>query len=105
MEFTEFLKFIKTIDQKLKDAGYDKEKRILARAVKLSEELGELSDEVLSFNDDQRKEKLDAHDKNNLPEEFADVIITAFLLAESMNVDVEKGIESKIEKIKGRYGI
>lgn len=105
MDLIEFKKFIKIFDEKLKDASYDKEKRILARTVKLSEELGELADNVLSFNADQRKEKLDGYDANNLPEEFADVIITALLLAESMNVDVERGIETKIEKIKKRYEI
>ncbi len=105
MELIEFKKFIKALDEKLKDASYDKEKRILARTVKLSEELGELANDVLSFNADQRDEKLDAYDASNLPQEFADVIITTLLLAESMGVDVEKGIESKIEKIKKRYEI
>lgn len=107
MDLIEFKKFIKTLDKKLKDVnyGYDKEKRILARAVKLSEELGELANDVLSFNSDQRKEKLNTYNASNLPQEFADVIITTFLLAESMDVDVEKGIENKMKKIKKRYEI
>jgi NTP pyrophosphatase (non-canonical NTP hydrolase) len=105
MNSEEFKKFIKILDEKLKDASYDKEKRILARAVKLSEELGELANDVLSFNADQRKEKLDVYDAKNLPEEFADVIITTFLLAESMGIDVEKGIESKMKKINKRFNV
>ena len=105
MNIIEFKKFIKILDEKLKDASYDSEKRILARAVKLSEEVGELASDVLSFNSDQRKEKLDTYDASNLPQEFADVIITTLLLAESMGIDVEGGIESKMEKIKKRYEI
>lgn len=106
MELKELLKFIEIEDERLKKyyGGYsDQEKRILARTVKLTEELGELCDEVLAFNSLQRKQKLDNHDKGNLPEEFADVIITALLLAKAMNVDIEKALEKKVEKVNKRY--
>lgn len=105
MNFEEFKKFIKAVDGRLKDASFNSQERILSRAVKLSEETGELSSNVLSFNANQRKEKLEAYDAANLPQEFADVIITTFLLAASMNVDIERGIDAKVEKIKERYGI
>lgn len=106
MELKDLLKFIEIEDGRLNKyyGGYDdQEKRILARAVKLTEELGELCDEVLAHNSLQRKQKLDNHDKENLPEEFADVIITTLLLAKAMNVDIEKALEKKIEKINNRY--
>lgn len=77
--------------------------RVLARTVKLTEELGELCNEILAFHGDQRQEKLDALEKDNLPNEFADVIITTLLLAKSMNVDIEKALEQKMEKINQRY--
>lgn len=107
MEFRELLEFIDLENQRLierfgKNSSNQKE-RILARTVKLTEELGELSNEVLAFNGDQRKEKLDHHDKNNLQHEFADVIITTLLLAKSMNVDVKKALVKKIKKINKRY--
>lgn len=51
----------------------------------------------------QRKQKLDNHNKDNLSEEFADVIITTLLLAKAMNVDIEKALERKIEKVNKRY--
>ena len=106
MDFDAFKKFITVIDTKPKDSGFsDQEKRILARTVKLSEELGELSNEVLMRHDNQRKEKLKNHNMNNLPEEFADVIITTFLLAKAMGVDIEKGLERKVEKINKRFNI
>lgn len=105
MEFTELKEFVKTEDKRLIERfGYgDQEKRILARTVKITEELGELCDEVLSHSSLQRKEKLDTHDKDNLPGEFADVLLTTLLLAETMNVDIEKALEMKIEKINKRY--
>ena len=106
MEFKELLKFIEIEDERIKKyyGGYsDQEKRILARTVKLTEELGELCNEVLAHNSLQRKQKLDNHDKENLPEEFADVIITALLLAKAMNVDIEKALARKGEKINKRY--
>ena len=106
MELKELLKFIEIEDERLEKyyGGYsDQEKRILARTVKLTEELGELSNEVLSHNSMQRKQKLDNRDKENLPEEFADVIITTLLLAKSMNVDIEKALEKKVDKVNKRY--
>lgn len=106
MELKDLKKFIKKEDVRLRKrfGNYkDEEKRILARTVKLTEELGELCDEVLSFNSMQRKEKLDKYDKNNLPNEFADVVITTLLLAEVMGVDIEKALKNKIDKINKRY--
>ncbi|HTW96147.1 MAG TPA: MazG nucleotide pyrophosphohydrolase domain-containing protein [Candidatus Methylomirabilis sp.] len=106
MRLNDLKKFIKKEDRRLKKhyGNYkDAEKRILARTVKLAEEFGELCDEVLSFNSLQRKDKLDKHDGDNLPEEFADVIITTLLLAESMNIDIEKSLKQKMEKINKRY--
>ena len=57
----------------------------------------------MAYNSLQRKQKLDNHDKENLPEEFADVIITALLLAKAMNVDIEAALEKKVEKVNKRY--
>jgi NTP pyrophosphatase (non-canonical NTP hydrolase) len=106
MQLKELKEFIQKEDQRLREyfGSYpDEEKRILARTVKLTEELGELCDEVLSYNSMQRQDKLDKHDAANLPEEFADVVITTLLLAEIMKVDIEKALEQKIEKINKRY--
>jgi len=106
MEFNDLKKFIKIEDKRLRGrfGNYkDEEKRILARTVKLGEEFGELCDEVLGYNSFQRQEKLDNRDAENLGEEFADVMITILLLAEVMGIDVEKSLESKINKINKRY--
>lgn len=106
MDLKVLLKFIETEDGRLKkyySVCADQEKRILAQTVKLSEELGELCNAVLAFNSMQRKEKLDKYKAENLSEEFADVLITTLLLAKAMDVDMEKALDEKINKISKRY--
>ena len=106
MELKDLLKFIEIEDKRLKDryGGYaDQEKRILARTVKLAEEIGVLSNDVLAHNSLQRKQKLENHDKESIHGEVADVILTTMLLAKSMDLDVEKALKDKIEKINKRY--
>lgn len=71
--------------------------------VKITEELGELCNEVLAHSGLQRKEKLEQMNKDNLAEEFADVILTTFILAQSMGVDIETGLLQKMKKIEARY--
>jgi|SaaInlLV_10m_DNA_2_1039722.scaffolds.fasta_scaffold60143_2 NTP pyrophosphatase (non-canonical NTP hydrolase) len=77
----------------------DNENLILKATVKLYEEIGELSEEILFHTSCQRKEKMEHHDKDNLPKEFADVLISSFLLAKFMNIDVKKALEEKIKII------
>ncbi len=97
----ELLKFIDFEDDRLnKHYGIPQDKKILARTVKLTEELGELCNEVLAHSTLLPKHKLDNHDNENIKEEFADVIITTMLLAKAMGVDMEKALETKIEKIR-----
>ncbi len=107
MTLKELLKFITDEDKRLKKYHHyckDNEKTILAQTIKISEELGELCDEVLSFSNMQRKDKLEKHNDESLAEEFADVLITTLLLAKNMNVDIEKALERKIIKINKRHG-
>jgi NTP pyrophosphatase (non-canonical NTP hydrolase) len=105
MEFKKLLKFIENESERLKKCySYpDNEKVIFARTIKLNEEVGELNSEVLTYHSLQRKEKLERYNKESFSEEFADVIITALLLANSMNIDIEKALENKIKKINKRY--
>jgi NTP pyrophosphatase (non-canonical NTP hydrolase) len=98
-------KFIDAIDAKLRsgvESYPDEEKRVFARMIKLTEEVGELADEVLARGDFQRQEKLAAYEEGSVEAEFADVLITALLLAKTLNLDVEKALSDKIEKINKR---
>lgn len=83
----------------------DREKLILSSTVKITEELGELCDEVLAFNCRQRKEKLVKNNKDNLSFEFADVIIAVFMLADNMNLNIDQALEKKIKKIKNEISL
>lgn len=106
MQLKELMKFIKKEDKRIKIrfGNYkDKEKLLLARTVKLTEELGELCDEVLSFNSMQRPEKLEKRNVDNLYGEFADVLMATLLLAEAMGVDVEKALKEKMKKLEERH--
>ena len=71
--------------------------------IKIMEELGELCNEVLAHSGLQRKEKLQNFNKEDIEEEFADVILTTFNLAQSMGIDVEPGLSRKMKKIEKRY--
>ncbi len=104
MELKELHDFVKAEDQRLRDLyPYEtKKEMIMARMVKITEEVGELSEQVLKSLAFQRKEKMVDVKKEDLAEELIDVLITAFLLAEAFEVDIEAAIEQKVEKIKKR---
>ena len=80
-----------------------REKDILLKTVKLSEEVGELSNDILSVLSLQRKSKLDAFDKTNLYEEFAHVVLVALALANTMRVDMDRAVKDKLKKIFDVY--
>lgn len=80
-----------------------KEKDILSKTVKLTEEIGELSNDVLSTLSLQRKSKLKEFNKNNMYEEFADVILTVAALANTMGVDLNRAVQNKLEKVLSVY--
>jgi NTP pyrophosphatase (non-canonical NTP hydrolase) len=105
LTLAELLTFIQLENRRLQQTyktGRDFEKSVLGRTVKISEEVGELCNEVLAFLSLQRKEKMEHHE-SKLEEEIADVLITTLLLAERMGVDVEKALTEKIKKIHERY--
>ena len=105
MTFEEFQKFIDVQDAFFRSLGKSasERERVLARTVKLSEEMGELSDEVLGCLGLQRKSKLEGKDLNSVADEIADVVIVAFLLAKSMDIDVSAALERKIKKIQEKH--
>ncbi len=80
-----------------------KEKDILTRTVKLQEEVGELSNDILSILSLQRKSKLLEFEKNNMYEEFADVILSVIMLANSVGVDIERAVKGKYKKLISVY--
>lgn len=94
----------KRLKKRFRNLDLDPEKDVLARTVKLVEEVGELCEEVLSHNALQRRQKLNEHNKDNIQGEFADVVFTTLLLAKSMKIDVDKALLSKLKEIDKRHG-
>ena len=99
--FQQFIDEQDVLFRTVKTVNQTEKERIYARTIKLGEEYGELCDEVLASVGDQRKNKL--NEKHDLPGEFADVIIVAFLLAKAMNVDMAIALEDKIREIKEKH--
>ena len=104
MEFKEINSFVDGEIKRL-EKYYDlkdDEELTLAMALKIGEELGELFNEVLAHKGYQRKSKLDKVDKKEIEDEFADVILTTFILVRRFNIDLGSALKDKIGKIQGR---
>lgn len=87
----------------MKDTTIDWEKELLYRHLKLSEEFGELSNDIMSYLWHQRKDKLDNFNKENLWYEIVDVVIAALIVGKMIDIDLEKSFNEKIEKITKRF--
>lgn len=106
MTLQEFQGFIDEQDalfRKVKDSTQTDKEIVFSRTIKVAEEFGELCNEVLASVGDQRKDKLGAHDMQTLRDEFSDVLITTFLLAKSMNVDIMEALDHKVQKIREKH--
>lgn len=106
MQFEDFKKFINEQDVLLratKHVGLSDRELILTRTTKIMEEFGELCDEVLASLGDQRTGKMDGRSKEDLGDEFADVAITTFMLAKTMDIDIMDALARKTEKIKAKH--
>ena len=108
MELNTLIKFIEKYSKRQKEIFgefKDNEKLILSSTVKVTEELGELCDQVLSYNFRQRTEKLKKFNEISLSEEFADIILAILMLAYDMKVDINKALIRKIKKLKEKYSV
>jgi len=81
----------------------DKNQRAFARTMKLVEELGEFSDELLTSMNLQRADKMAKFVKSNVEDEFADVLASVILLALELNIDIETVIRKKIAYTRNRF--
>ncbi len=78
------------------------ESRVKSRVIKLMEEVGEFSGEILGYFNDQRTDKLENYSLESLNNEFADIIITTLLIAKELGIPVKSALKYKIDKIKKR---
>ena len=82
-----------------------KMKRVFARTMKVVEELGELSNEILTSMNLQRQSKIAQFSRENLEDEYADVFGALILLGIELDIDIEKVIQRKIAFTKKRFEI
>lgn len=104
MTIAELIEELREINQRLQKA-YDLDDarvEVLARMTKISEELGELSDEVLSTVSMQRKDKLGQFRTENVAKELADVIVTVMILGITLDIDVEQALVERLAQLKNR---
>lgn len=83
----------------------DPQQRVFARTMKIVEELGELSDEILTSMNLQRNTKIANFSRENIEDEFADVMGSLILLGIELDIDIEKVMKKKIEFTRDRFGI
>jgi NTP pyrophosphatase (non-canonical NTP hydrolase) len=81
----------------------NQEQRTFARTMKIMEELGELSDEILTSMNLQRNTKVAKFSQKNVEDEFADVLGSLILLGIELDIDVEEVMKRKIEFTKNRF--
>lgn len=81
----------------------NEQQRIFARTMKIVEELGELSDEILTSMNLQRNTKIAKFSHQNLEDEFADVLGSLMLLGIELNIDVAEVMERKIKLTRERF--
>lgn len=73
------------------------QQRTFARIMKIVEELGELSDEILTSMNLSRGSKIEKFSHQNVEDEFADVMGSLVLLGIELDIDVEEVMKRKIE--------
>jgi NTP pyrophosphatase (non-canonical NTP hydrolase) len=83
----------------------DKNQQIFARTMKIVEELGELADEILTSMNLARDTKIANFSRENMEDEFADVLASLVLLANELDIDIEKVIKKKLKFTKDRFGM
>ncbi|OIO45228.1 MAG: hypothetical protein COZ34_02655 [Candidatus Pacebacteria bacterium CG_4_10_14_3_um_filter_34_15] len=77
--------------------------KVFARTMKIMEELGELSDEILTSMNLQRNTKISKFSRENVEDEFADVLGSLILLGIELNINVEKVMKKKIKFTRARF--
>ncbi len=105
MEVAELVDFIQwtTWEGRYKHTSeFTHRERQFAQMIKLGEEYWELCEQVSWALWAQRIEKADRFSEEYLEDEFADVIFATIRLACLMDIDIEKALENKKEKLLNR---
>ena len=106
MELNELLSKTKKIDEyiNLNNTQITKNERVLLKAAKLPEEVWEFYNELLKSLNFARKQKWE-YSKEELEKELMDVLITTLVLANELEIDVEKQLTKKLDIIFERFNL
>jgi NTP pyrophosphatase (non-canonical NTP hydrolase) len=105
LKLQDLITFLELVDKDLKESIHkdrQKDAIVLLQSIKVSEELGELHNEILKLFKNQREEKI-IGSSLNLSNELADVILATLLLGIQLEVDVEKALLDKMSVITKRH--
>lgn len=106
MEIQEVNKFIKDFEQVFNKKNIDPiphKESVYRNMIKVTEEVGELSDQVLGNLAYQREDKRAKYSKEAMAGELADSLIALFYLAHDLDIDVEEALQKTITKVKGKF--
>ncbi len=94
---------IRAIDRYFRDTrpGQSANERLFSRMVKLTEEVGEVSEAVLQEAGEQRNSK----EQCDLDSELADVLITTLLLAATREEDIWENAIAILERFRKNHTI
>ena len=102
-ELVDFMQWTTTPEGRYKcESDLNLKEKQFAQMIKLWEEYWELCEQVSWALWAQRIEKSDRFSQEYLEDELADVIYATIRLACLMNVDIEKALENKKEKLLNR---
>jgi len=74
------------------------DKKVAVHISKLMEESGEMAEAALASLGFQRPHKIDNFKKEDLEDEIADVILQAFIIADTVDADILTSLKRKITK-------
>lgn len=105
MHLSEIQDFISSIHQKLvaQHGEQSQDRAVLMSMVKISEEVGELSEAILHSFGRQRAEKIDKLAAKDMSHEMADVILATCMLAQQLDIDITVALQEKMAKITTRF--
>jgi NTP pyrophosphatase (non-canonical NTP hydrolase) len=83
------------------DGSVSENDQLLRGLAKLSEEVGEVSEVILSLIGGQRLSK-QSLSKDDLSKELADVVLACFVIADRAGVDLKQGLEKSMTKVRTR---
>ena len=104
MNLTDLQQFLTSFQENLDakfGANASKDVDVLMNMTKITEEVGELAEQIMKYQGRQRDAKGD-FDLTDLKDEVADVIIAASMMAVALDLDLDEVVQKKITKIKDK---